>query len=671
MRFLRDMPIKQKVTMVILLTSATALLLAGGGLFVFQMITFQQSFKRDLTALGEIASTLCGVQIDFADPQAANETLGALKEKPQIKEAQLRLMDGTLFAQYPDKKTAPPGGNPEWKPQAPKGRVVHLKGAYPIYSEGDYKIFSKPIFINKGKEQVGMLHLRSEYKKELRKLLLSYAGILALVLSFSILLTALLSSRLQRVISEPILRLAQTAKVVAEQRDYSVRASKLEGDEIGQFTDAFNQMLEQIQGRDTALRLSHQKFETLVNSIEGVVWEADPETFRFVFVSKQAERLLGHPLNDWVENPKFWQANLHPEDRDRAVQTSRNAMMEKRFCSQEYRMLAKNGSSLWIRSYSTVVLEADKPVLLRGVLLDVTREKKAAEELVAVHAELLETSHQAGMAEVATGVLHNVGNVLNSVNVSSTLVCERVRRSELTTLVRVAALLREHEADLSTYLTTDPKGRMMAGFIQSLADQLSKERTETLLELELLVKNIGHIKEIVAMQQSYARVSGVVESLPVTELVEDALQINSTAFRRHGVEVVRQFEIVPPVSVNRHKVLQILINLLSNAKYAVDQATVYNKRLILGVALYGKDHVRIAVQDNGIGIPQENLTRIFSHGFTTKKEGHGFGLHSGALAARQMGGALYAQSGGPGQGATFILELPISEANAKNEHART
>jgi signal transduction histidine kinase len=293
-------------------------------------------------------------------------------------------------------------------------------------------------------------------------------------------------------------------------------------------------------------------------------------------------------------------------------------------------MLALNGSILWIRSYSTVVLEGSEPVLLRGVLLDFTREKKAAEELASLHTELLQTSHQAGMAEVATGVLHNVGNVLNSVNVSTTLVRERIRESEVTTLGRVAALLGAHHADLPAFLATHPKGKMVAGFIQRLADQLSKERVEIMGELDLLAKNIEHIKEIVALQQSYARVCGVVESLPVTELVEDALQINSTAFRRHGVEVVRQFESVPLVSVNRHKVLQILVNLLSNAKYAVDQATVENKLLVLSVALDGNNRVSISVQDNGIGIAPENLTRIFSHGFTTKKEGHGFGLHSGA-----------------------------------------
>jgi PAS domain S-box-containing protein len=652
MKVLRNMPIKRKVTVVMLLTSAAALLLAGGGLFLFQKFSFEESFKRDLSALSDIIATQSATQIDFTDSSAANETLGALKEKPIITDAQLWLKDDTSapLARYPEKS--------KWKP------ALDLKGDNPRY-EGDYMIYSK-LILDPEKKPVGTLHLRADYKRELRKLLLSYAGILAVVLTFSILLTALLSARLQRVISEPILRLAQTAKIVAEQKDYSVRASKLEGDEIGQFTDAFNHMLEQIQGRDSALQLSHQKFETLVNSIEGVVWEADPETFRFIYVSKQAERLLGYPLEQWLETESFWQDHLHPNDRERAVQTSRIAMIEKRFCSQEYRMLALNGSILWIRSYSTVVLEEDKPILLRGVLLDFTREKKAAEELASLHTELLQTSHQAGMAEVATGVLHNVGNVLNSVNVSTTLVRERIRESEVTTLGRVAALLGEHQADLPAFLTTHPKGKMVAGFIQRLADQLSKERTETLGELELLAKNIEHIKEIVALQQSYARVCGVVESLPITELIEDALQINSTAFRRHGVEVVRQFEPVPLVSVNRHKVLQILVNLLSNAKYAVDQATVENKLLVLSVALDGNNRVSISVQDNGIGIAPENLTRIFSHGFTTKKEGHGFGLHSGALAAKEMGGSLRVHSAGAGRGATFTLELPIrAEQNKK------
>lgn len=170
------------------------------------------------------------------------------------------------------------------------------------------------------------------------------------------------------------------------------------------------------------------------------------------------------------------------------------------------------------------------------------------------------------------------------------------------------------------------------------------------------------------MQQSYARVSGVLERVPVVELLEDAIQINFAAFQRHEIRLVREFGPVPPVLVDRHKVLQVLINLLRNAKYALGESKAPEKRLTISLGMNGNSRVKISVQDNGVGIPPENLTRIFAHGFTTKKQGHGFGLHSGALAAKEMGGSLHAQSEGPGRGATFILELPIAQPTTAHEN---
>ena len=179
-------------------------------------------------------------------------------------------------------------------------------------------------------------------------------------------------------------------------------------------------------------------------------------------------------------------------------------------------------------------------------------------------------------------------------------------------------------------------------------------------EVGSLASNIMHIKEIVAMQQNYAKTSGVLESLKIADLVEDAICMNNGAMSRHLVKVVRDFAEVPPILTEKHKVLQILVNLIRNAKYACDDSGRNDKQITMRVA-NGNDRVKISVMDNGVGIPAENLTRIFSHGFTTRKEGHGFGLHSGALAAREMGGTLTAFSKGPGQGATFTLELPIQK----------
>jgi len=261
-------------------------------------------------------------------------------------------------------------------------------------------------------------------------------------------------------------------------------------------------------------------------------------------------------------------------------------------------------------------------------------------------------SRQAGMAEVATGVLHNVGNVLNSVNVSATLIGDQLKKSKTENLGKVAAMMREHAADLGVFITTDAKGRQLPAYLGQLAEHLAASQATLLGEVEQLRSNIEHIKEIVAMQQSYAKVSGLTEVVNVSDLVEDSLRLNTGALSRHGVQLVRECEAVPPITVEKHKVLQILVNLIRNAKYACSDSGRPDRKIILRITRAG-ERVRIAVIDNGVGIPQENLTRIFNHGFTTKKDGHGFGLHSGALELH---------SDGLGQGATFTLNLPLEPA---------
>jgi C4-dicarboxylate-specific signal transduction histidine kinase len=265
------------------------------------------------------------------------------------------------------------------------------------------------------------------------------------------------------------------------------------------------------------------------------------------------------------------------------------------------------------------------------------------------------------MAEVATNVLHNVGNVLNSVNISATLAAEYLRQSSVSHLGRAIALLRENAGDLGAYLTIDPVGRKLPAFLLQLTGQLEAENSAILGELEQLAKNVEHIKDIVSVQQSYASSAGMSQTVAVVEMVEDSLRMNAGALSRHEVQLIREFEIQPVIQVDKHKVMQILVNLIRNAKYACDESGRPDKRLTVRIS-DGDGIIRISVIDNGVGILAENLTRIFSHGFTTRKEGHGFGLHSSALAAREMGGALLAQSDGQGLGAVFTLELPFESS---------
>ena len=311
-----------------------------------------------------------------------------------------------------------------------------------------------------------------------------------------------------------------------------------------------------------------------------------------------------------------------------------------------------------LSSGQRLIGHAGQPLGALAVIEDITERRFAEQELERVHKLLLAASRDAGMAEIATNVLHNVGNVLNSVNVSASIVSERIRKSKCAGLTRIAALLREHASDLAGFLAGS-QGSHVPVYLQELAGDLVAERDAAHAELAVLRNNVEHIKEIVAMQQSYARRGGVTEIMDVRTLVEDSLRMNEGAFSRHGVTLVRDFQAVPLITVDKHKVLQILVNVVRNAKYACDESGSAEKRVTVCVRAVDET-VRIAVIDTGVGIPPENLDRIFNHGFTTRKGGHGFGLHSCALAAKDLGGSLQAESAGPGQGATFTLTLPLT-----------
>ena len=294
---------------------------------------------------------------------------------------------------------------------------------------------------------------------------------------------------------------------------------------------------------------------------------------------------------------------------------------------------------------------------LKAEVEERTRMQREAEK---THKEMLIVSRQAGMSDVATGVLHNVGNVLNSVNVSANLVAGHLQELKINRLNDAVRLLQQNASDLGNFITSDPRGKQLPNFLMQLGKYLSKEQGLLLQEMDFVKTKIEHIKEIVATQQDYGRVSGVAEKVRVIDLVEDLLRIHKADLEEHGVSIQREYQPdLPEISVDKHKVLQILLNLTSNAKHAcMDSGR--EKRLVTVRVSNGDDRIRVAVGDNGVGISAENIKKIFNHGFTTRKKGgHGFGLHSGALAARELGGALLAHSDGPDQGATFTLELPL------------
>ena len=324
----------------------------------------------------------------------------------------------------------------------------------------------------------------------------------------------------------------------------------------------------------------------------------------------------------------------------------------------EWMAIRKNGEEFPIEMSVSAVQNGGRWHAV-GIVRDITERKKAETDLETLNNRLFEQSRRVGKAEVATSVLHNVGNVLNSVNVSAGVICEKLRSSGVSDLLKATDLLEQHVDDLGTYMAQDERGKHLAPFLIDLSGQMADDEKTILSEVQGLVKNIAHIKDIVALQQSQGDVGGLIQEASLAELVEDALRINIASIDRHGIEIVRDFEELPTVSIDRQKLLQVLVNVVSNAKYALIHSESNEKRLVVRLRRAGADRVRIDVEDNGVGITAKNLTRIFSHGFTTRKEGHGFGLHSAVLAVEELQGTLTARSDGPGKGAIFSVETPI------------
>lgn len=435
------------------------------------------------------------------------------------------------------------------------------------------------------------------------------------------------------------------------------RPLQRQAQQLRQSNHALQAQVEERERAETALRQAEEKYRGIFeNSVEGIFQTTVDG--RYISANPALARMYGY------ENVAELEAAVTDIGASLYIDASRREAFRKQIEESgvvrqfESQVRRKDGAIIWISEQARAVRDAGGTVVrYEGAVQDITLRKRQEAELEKAHRDLMEASRVAGMAEVATGVLHNVGNVLNSVNVTAGFISDTVRGSKVGSVAKLAALVQEHEPDLGGFFGNDPRGQRIPKYLADLAGHLTAEQKTVQDRMEQMRKHLEHIKQIVAMQQNYAKVAGVDEPVNVSELVEDALRLNASALSRHQVEVVRQYATPMQVTVDKHKVLQILVNLVANAKFACATSERPDKRIIVRVA-NGGNRVRIDVADNGIGIPAENLVRIFNHGFTTRKDGHGFGLHHGALAARQLGGDLRVQSEGRGHGATFTLELP-------------
>ena len=457
--------------------------------------------------------------------------------------------------------------------------------------------------------------------------------------------------------------------------DLSARLYSSRTDEFGSLAVSLNQTAAKLANNENnlrreimargrvlgALQESERRFGQIAENIREVFWIVSADQHAVEYVSPAYEAVTGCTCASAQQNPLSWMEHLVDQDKGRVTAALARCAAGERI-EMEFRFLhAPSQEVRWVRSRCCLLMEKGKHLArLCGVTEDITERKRIEGGTEELNKRLRELSHQAGMAEVATSVLHNVGNVLNSVNVAIEVALRTTVHIKVGGLHKIAAMLREHQEDLPTFLVHDEQGSRLPAFLTQLAQHFEKEQALLLGELQELRLHVEHANEIVAMQQSYATSGGLIETLPINEVIEDAVRMNSAALGRHGAYVVREFaSCLPPVPLDRHKVLQILINFIRNAKYAMDEAKATDKRLTLRTRLTEDGCVEIAVIDKGVGVPPENLARLFEHGFTTRKDGHGFGLHSSSLAAQELGGSIQVHSAGRGLGACFSLVLPL------------
>jgi two-component system NtrC family sensor kinase len=553
MRSFKDFAINTKLSLLVLLASGVALFCSSLCFVLNDVMMIRSSMVQQTSALADMLAANTSAAVEFDNADEATKLLESLKQQRSVVWARIYNASDQPFVTYRQ-------GDESFEPVAADLVTGH-------HFAGNYLNVVQRI--QRDDETIGLIYLRASID-ELRNQLVRYVAIVAVMVAVSLAVSIALSSRFQRVISVPILNLANAAKRISSNRDYGIRVEKTSNDELGVLYEQFNSMLDEIQKGEAAIQRAHDELEVKI-------YERTAELSR-------ANKSLSH---------------------------------------------------------------------------EITVRTQAEHDLENAHQKLMDAARRAGMAEIATGVLHNVGNVLNSINVSATLVSDRMRQSKVADLMRAVKLMEQHAPDLGKFITEDPKGKQLPGFLNLLANHLADERADIVNELEQLTSKVGHVKTIVSTQQSYAGVSGVIESVDLSTTLDDAMKLNMASFERHKISVVKDYQEIPKIRMDKQKVLQILVNLIKNAKESLSESeNKTDRKLVISTSLTDDAMLQIRFSDNGLGIRPEDLTRIFTHGFTTKATGHGFGLHSCANAAKEMGGSLVALSKGLGKGASFVLSIP-------------
>ncbi len=420
---------------------------------------------------------------------------------------------------------------------------------------------------------------------------------------------------------------------------------------------------------ERSMDISSREFMELNSKLEDAekiaglgYWQYDSEA-NWVFLSRILRELLRLTPDIKINDYKSFMALVHPADRKMiASMITRTINAGKEF-KTEARLLAQNKYYWFYLAGAILDSNNNGRKQMSGIMMNIDTRKKSEAKIAKLQAELIVTAREIGMSDVATFILHNVGNILNSVNVSVNIIEEELHGIYYQRLFEINKILEQNISNLTNYFLYDEKGKMTPIYLNKLITILSKKHKTLYKEIASLTKKLQHINEIMTTQTSFGRQASYYDKINIPEIIDDALKLTtSNDITLQGIVVNKKFYKDLLINADKVKVLQILVNLIQNAKESLNQVRGKNK--VKEINIYFNKNIKtnsaqIIVEDNGVGIAKNKLTTIFSLGYSTKKYSRGIGLHSSAIAAREMNGKLRVESEGLGKGAKFILTLPL------------
>ncbi|HVV00495.1 MAG TPA: ATP-binding protein [Verrucomicrobiae bacterium] len=602
----RNLSIKGKVVMLMMLTTVIVLVLTVVLFVFYDLFSYRQGLVRNLTTTASITAENSTAVLSFQNEEDAERILSALKADPHITEAALYDLKGNLFARYPA--------------QTPINRFPLVPRQPGHYFENGYLIMFMPA-VEKGK-QSGTLYVQSDLGAVAQRLHL-YLGIALLVLCGSVIFALVVSNALQRRITNPILALVNSARVVSERADYSLRVPKTSEDELGALTDAFNNMLEQIAAQTVALRDSEEKRRLAAEAARMGTWDWDLKAHRMAW-DPMMHLLFGLAPGTFKGSDEDFLALIVEEDRPAARQAIAKALQQKQILSMEFSVDWPDGSRhVLVLRGRAFLSEIGEPERLRGTALDATERRKAEEEVRKLNAEL-ETRVQERTAE------------LTAANQEMEAFTYSVAHDLRAPLRHIDAFSRILVEDFGLELPEQAQR-----YLENIRN--GSKNMSRLVDDLLNLARIG--------RQELRRQPVSAETL-VADVVKD-LQ-SETANRA----IEWKIHPLPVLQCDPGLMKQVFTNLISNAvKYT-------RPRAIANIEIGSSQEngkTAVFVRDNGVGFNMKYADKLFGVFQRLHRaeefEGTGVGLATVERIIRKHGGKVWAEAE-PDKGATFYFTVP-------------